>query len=206
MRSLDAAQRSGDVSQSGEEDIILKHTASLPVKRFLDIGAGDGKTFSNTYTLAQKGWGGVCVEPAPWNFDYLVKCYQERKDIFCVNAVVTATHTGLIDFYYTRGDHLSSTSLAHTRTWPNVEFRPITGVGVKLHDLLDYFDEDFSFVSIDTEGTTMELLDAYKSHDRWDAVRVICIEVENSRQREEVNFVKDFRQKEETANNVILAR
>ena len=32
------------------------------VKFFVDIGAGDGVTFSNTYPLVLDGWKGVCLE------------------------------------------------------------------------------------------------------------------------------------------------
>lgn len=66
---LDLARDHGDpvtqdTSQYGEGRWIAEHFAGR-VGRFLDVGAFDGKTFSNTWRLAQEGWFGVCVEPSP---------------------------------------------------------------------------------------------------------------------------------------------
>jgi FkbM family methyltransferase len=36
---------------------------------FLDVGSGDGITHSNTYTLEQKGWTGICIDPFPTNME-----------------------------------------------------------------------------------------------------------------------------------------
>tara|TARA_B110001452_G_C15187750_1_gene412515 strand:- start:480 stop:1238 length:759 start_codon:yes stop_codon:yes gene_type:complete len=37
---------------------------------YLDIGANDGESISNTYVMdVEFGWNGVCVEPFPTNFD-----------------------------------------------------------------------------------------------------------------------------------------
>jgi FkbM family methyltransferase len=36
---------------------------------FLDVGSGDGITHSNTFTLEQKGWAGICIDPFPTNME-----------------------------------------------------------------------------------------------------------------------------------------
>ena len=50
-------------SQLGEQDIILNYFNGKQ-GTFLDIGANDGKTFSNSYALSLLGWKGVCVDVA----------------------------------------------------------------------------------------------------------------------------------------------
>ena len=46
---------------------------------FIDIGAYDGLTISNTaYMELELGWNGICVEPNPVVFDNL------KKNIFCI--------------------------------------------------------------------------------------------------------------------------
>jgi hypothetical protein len=40
---------------------------------FIDIGAYDGITISNTYALEKIGWKGICVEPVPEIYDRLIK-------------------------------------------------------------------------------------------------------------------------------------
>lgn len=51
-------------SQNGEQEAILKIFGESE-GRFLDIGAYDGKTFSNTLALIERGWSGVLIEPSP---------------------------------------------------------------------------------------------------------------------------------------------
>lgn len=42
---------------------------------FIDIGANDGKTLSNTYLLEKEyGRKGICSEPLPKAFGELIKC------------------------------------------------------------------------------------------------------------------------------------
>ena len=59
-------------SQRDEEQVILDHFGDR-VGTFLDVGAYDGITFSNTHALALKGWSGVCVEASPSCFVKLMK-------------------------------------------------------------------------------------------------------------------------------------
>lgn len=56
-------------SQFGEDKWIDEHL-NLPVyAEFLDIGANDGITGSNTLWLEQRGWRGLCVDADP-------RCYE----------------------------------------------------------------------------------------------------------------------------------
>jgi len=59
-------------SQNNEEDVILNYFGSF-VGTFLDCGANDGVTLSNTRALAERGWCGVLVEPSP-------KAYARLKE------------------------------------------------------------------------------------------------------------------------------
>lgn len=51
---------------------------------FVDVGAYDGTTFSNTLLFERLGWQGICIEPLPSAFAKLASC---RKAI-CVNCAV----------------------------------------------------------------------------------------------------------------------
>jgi len=53
-------------SQNDEEKHIVRFFRDKIDKgSFLDIGAYNGKAFSNTHRLALNGWSGVCLEPSP---------------------------------------------------------------------------------------------------------------------------------------------
>jgi len=56
---------------------------------FIDIGANDGKTLSNTFLLEkQYNWKGICSEPLPSAFKKLIKC----RSVVCDNNAEMPTH------------------------------------------------------------------------------------------------------------------
>ncbi len=50
-------------AQFGEDRILWQVFRERPTGYFIEIGAYDGMTLSNTYFLEQMGWGGLLVEP-----------------------------------------------------------------------------------------------------------------------------------------------
>ncbi|SRR6266567_8798456 len=62
-------------SQFEEQDHILRAFVRLDAPgRFLDIGAWDPITFSNTRALVEMGWSGVMIEPSPGPFIEILRC------------------------------------------------------------------------------------------------------------------------------------
>lgn len=61
------------VSQSGEDFVVDSIFQGKRDGVFVDIGAHDGVTFSNTYFLESvRGWSGLLVEPNPVEYEKLV--------------------------------------------------------------------------------------------------------------------------------------
>ena len=170
-----------DFSQSGEQPVILEACAELGLHgphSFLDIGAGDGETFSNTKALADLGWRGVAVEPAAWAFDRLSARCQPTNVIPVCAVVVPIITTPIVPFAYSRDDHLSSTDPRQLAKWRQVQFENVAIAAVSLHELVNQFGP-FQVVSIDAEGLTLDLVDAYRRHQMWDDVRLIVYELEH---------------------------
>lgn len=188
-----------DHSQSGEQALVLEHAPAAG--RFLDLGAGDGETFSNTRALAQLGWGGVAVEPAAWAFDRLAMLYATTPTVRPVCAIVTPSYTGLVPFAYSRDDHLSSIEAVHIKRWQaQVPFAHVHHAAVTLDELLDAFGR-FEVVSIDCEGISVALARAYARRPEFDAVRVLVVE------RERAMFDHpDLQLVASTPNNHVYAR
>ena len=61
---------------------------------FVDIGAHDGTTFSNSRFFEELGWSGVCVEPNPKVFEVL----QSTRKCKCLKKAI-ADHTGKGKFF-----------------------------------------------------------------------------------------------------------
>jgi FkbM family methyltransferase len=59
------------------------------VKSFVDVGANDGISGSNTFLFALRGATGLCFEPDPANFAQLVGMYRCHRRIRCVDEGVS---------------------------------------------------------------------------------------------------------------------
>lgn len=63
--------------QLGQDLLALVFFLSHPAehKVFLDVGAFDGISFSNTRLFFEKGWSGICTEPCLKNYKKLKLLY-----------------------------------------------------------------------------------------------------------------------------------
>lgn len=79
-------------SQYGQDLFLRKLIRFLPEKKrftFVDIGAHDGVTFSNSFFLENlENWDGICVEA---NADVFPKLAENRKKSECINVAVSDT-------------------------------------------------------------------------------------------------------------------
>jgi len=72
-----------------EEDEIIASFFGNKVGYFCDIGANDGKTFSNSYRLVCNGWSGVCVEPTSEAFNRLQLLHKQNQEIETLKYAIT---------------------------------------------------------------------------------------------------------------------
>lgn len=122
---------------------------------FIDVGAHDGVTHSNTYSLEKHhGWDGICIEPEATAFS----ACRDVRSCDCINVAVSST-CGYADF---NGVLLGSGALqVETQTLTNI-LRAIDSPPV-----IDY-------LSIDVEGHELEVLQGMDFH-LWH-VNLITIE------------------------------
>jgi len=186
-------------SQNNEEEVILDHFGDR-VGRFLDIGAFDGVTYSNTRALVARGWHGICVEPNPYSFLKLLKAC-EQKQVECVLAAVGCPEdAGIVPFYGKVDDSLdthgvpsatvSTINDAHRDKWAMAvggwtSFHvPVISPEV----LLSHLGWHYDFVNIDVEGGNWQLLQQFPI-SAMDA-ELVCVEYED-RAVEMVEWLKD---------------
>lgn len=155
-----------DLSQNGEGRIIAEYFGDR-VGSFLSLGENDGVTLSNVRGLAESGWSGVCVEPAPVAYAKLAQLYKNEDTIWTVNAAIT-TQDGPIDFWDC-GVHLhkNDTSLLSTTRPETIarwkrsgeQFTKTTVRGITFATLLKETGVNhFDFISIDCEGADLDIL------------------------------------------------
>lgn len=176
-----------DYSQHGEQQVITDYFGQF-IGTLLDIGSNDGKTFSNSRALLEKGWYGVLVEPSEVAFKML---QENNQDFVCqLHNVAIGEYSGMTDFYESGSlcsskDHslVSSMKEKETRRWrkkskpsdPIVEFTKTKVPVIPLAQLIkESMCDTFEFVSIDTEGMELEILRQMNFEAM--GTRLICVE------------------------------
>ncbi len=197
-------------SQSDEEKHILEFFKGR-VGRFLDIGAFDGKTFSNTLRLAEEGWSGVLVEPNPRSFLGMMRNYEENpkvrpENMMFVNTAV-APARGFAEFY-TTDDAISTLDAAHRDKWrrdSDVPYRTAHVYVVTASDLLSTFSGFFDFINIDVEGGNWELASTIDFGAT--GASLLCIEHDSKIEQME-NYCAQwgFKRVHVTDENILLGR
>jgi FkbM family methyltransferase len=82
------------VSQIGQDKWVCEIYSNKEHGYFLDVGAYNGVTISNTFHLEKElGWTGICVEPLPTAFEEL----RANRSCICENVCV-APSSGTVHF------------------------------------------------------------------------------------------------------------
>lgn len=161
--------------QNKEDQAILEYFNGAEGLNLLDIGAFDGKTFSNSYNLLKYfGWYGVLIEAEPKTAH---DCYENTKDTNALTlcAAVTTDHDGIIDFHTSNGQMVGSSDLDHVKKWSkDVTFNRINVAAVSIQTIYKTYDKDVSFINIDVEGQSADL--ALKIIPLYKDCKCICIE------------------------------
>ena len=160
-------------SQNHEDDIILMHFKSkvypLEIAKheftLLEIGANDGKTFSNSLRLIEAGFKAVLVEPSPRAFQLLEKQHAGNESVTLHNfgfALFNGTQTFYESGGYQDGDDValySSLDEEETKRWENtVKFQEVEADFRTWVDFRLEFKDTYDFISIDCEGFDLTLL------------------------------------------------
>jgi len=150
------------------------------MKYFVEFGATDGKTSSNSYLLEQKyGWSGILAEPNPIWHEELHKNRSCNITDMCVFSVSGET----LDFLMTDAADLATIKGFGRDDEFKSEREKAKTISVKTISLYDMLDEHMApevidFMSVDTEGSEYGILNAFfQKNNRYE---VRCISVEHN--------------------------
>lgn len=154
------------ISDSGHEQFVLNHTNHKQGGYFVDIGAADGITASNTFALEKWfKWQGICVDPNPVFSQSLHNCRDVAVSTLCVynesGKVVPFKFLDNPNAFY--GWNFKSGITKHVGIIsPEIQyqFREINVFTITLTDLLILYHapQDIDYISIDAEGSEWEIL------------------------------------------------
>jgi hypothetical protein len=176
-------------SQGGEEAVILKYFGDR-IEAFMDVGAFDGISLSNTYALACRGWYGVCVEPDP----------------VAVEALMRTDTDGVVEFHSSRGGAVSTTCDAHREKWAHANFDLIDVPSVTVETLLKMNPGSYAMLSVDVEGESVPLFEKFPLSDMKTELVVVEHDGQMDRVFAHANAHGLHRYLYRSAENVIIAK
>lgn len=180
-------------SQYEQDIFLLEKFKNITTGFFVDIGANDGITYSNTKRLEEMGWDGICIEPLPDAFNKL----KHNRTCKCINGAISSSLKSTVEFCEIKGyaEMLSGIideyDERHKRRIINElkayggEKNKITVNNYTFSDLIGKSNKHIDLLCIDTEGSELSIL---KSID-FNSYTFSCIAVENNYGE---NNVKNF--------------
>lgn len=132
---------------------------------FVEIGAYDGLTTSNTAFLADLGWTGLYAEPMPEMFEQCCINHRNQPKICVINCLVG--DGSKIQIMHNHPQHLYTGSPVLAKAFHAIVDRGIL-TSIRLDELLPLYGikPNFDILSIDVEGMEMDVLSAFSS-DVW---------------------------------------
>lgn len=140
-------------SQYGEDQWIVDNLKLPKHGYFIDVGAADGVTYSNSYYFEKNGWHGICFEPNPQNYAF-AKLFRDN-----VKKIAISSKVGKQKFIVS--NESADWSRLALNGQPKSNDSLIT-IETKSLDLIikENNIKSVDLLSIDTEGTEIDVLDS----------------------------------------------
>lgn len=178
-------------SQYGQDIFADKYFGKSKKGFFVDIGAHDGITGSNTYFLEkERGWKGICIEPIP---EVFVKLNQNRQSININSCITQDSELVVFRRVYGYGEMLSG--ILHLMDNEHLEriekdckatgnnYIDIEVPGRNINNILCELNiKEVDFLSIDTEGAEFDII---KTID-FNTINITFLTIENNNNSEKI--------------------
>ena len=162
---LDARIRYGIGTQTQhDEHVVLRRLLQKCSCRYLvDVGAHDGRSWSNSRDFMLRGWHGILIEPLPKVFAQLAYVYRNNPRATCLNLACSDSSGEQPLYVGADGDTgMGSTLCDDDNEWFGT-MRGTATISVKTETLTTILDQtawptDFGLLLVDAEGMDYEVL------------------------------------------------
>lgn len=149
----------------GLDEIYMKYFGYRTDGFFIDIGAFDGRSYSNTYCLAEAGWEGICYEPVASSYNACVGNHENHK-VKSIQACV-GNRNGMVSITVPQALTLATYSQYYKESnyWKNDyhysydELCPIMTLDETLEE--NGVKPNFEVLSLDVEGSETDVLEHF---------------------------------------------
>ncbi len=163
----------------------------------IEVGVSDGQRGSNTLHFEERGWRAICIDPIPEHVEAAKKIRKEVMEVAC-----GSNYSRSRDFYvFDIGERNIMSTLSGLKPDPKLitsHAHLINGcrtikVPVRpLHAIIRELElESIDFISIDTEGTEIDVLQGLELTGRYYDIGLLVIENNHDEPHIE-NYLKDF--------------
>lgn len=148
------------MSQLGQDKQVLEYYSQKKEGYFIEIGAYDGVSLSNTLLLENHGWSGICIEPLPKVYAELVK-NRKCKTYNCAVDNVSGKTLSFVEADMLSGD-IDRIDLDRIKQEFGVDKLKET-IKVETQNLTEILIDAgapkfIEFLSLDTEGSELDIL------------------------------------------------
>ena len=185
-------------SQFGQDKYIIENIFDkMTHGYFVDIGAGDGVTISNTYIMEKDlKWEGICIEPSSISFPCLVK----NRMCKCDDTLVY-NHSGTEKYYDIKNTGYFNEYFSSVNK-PSDHYKDFDLIDKKCDTLYNILNRLKSatlihYLSIDTEGSEYSILkkffeDEYITDTKTWKRRILSISIEHNLNESYRSEIKDL--------------
>lgn len=196
-------------SQNNEEQIIKDYFGDF-IGTFIDIGANDGITLSNTRALSERGWKGVLLEPSPKAYARLEDNYKNFPG--CYTYPFALAHTNGEITLHESSSLINPDDIALVSTTKDHEmdrFKSVcnyTPVQVKCFRWKTFLNrlkiKQFDFISMDIEGAELDVLPQIDLSE----TKMVIVEWNGKNKQAFIDLCSGFGLIGENGENLIFAR
>lgn len=153
------------------DQLIRQYFPEKQNGKCIEVGATDGIYYSNTYHFELNGWECLCIEPVPKTFE---KLKNNRKN--CLNLAISSKDSENQNFELFTIENVDQPHSAMSglqvddillndikNNFPNIKRETIKIPTKRLDSCIkNYFNHnDIDFISIDTEGSELDVLNSF---------------------------------------------
>jgi len=162
-------------------EIYLKYFGYPSSGYFVEVGAYDGESFSNTSCLSDQGWNGLYVEPI---YEFYLRCLKrhDKNDVIVANVAIGLEEKE-VKIY--QGDTLTTLNEAQVGRYNEIDwskhisFSETTCDQMRLDSLMEKLEvpKNFDILVVDVEGKESEVFKTFEL-DEWNP-KMLIVELED---------------------------
>lgn len=150
---------------------------------FVEVGAFDGESCSNTSCLADHGWEGLYIEPIKEHYNACMHRHKDNK-VSVVECSI-GTYEGEIDIFF--GGLLTTSDPNQVERYSEIEWSKNTSFmkrkceQMRLDTLLKYFNIEpgFDLLVVDVEGKENDVFDSFNLSEWKPKLMIVELEDEH---------------------------